>query len=367
MGLIMDVVPNHMCIASPDNHWWNDVLENGRSSPFAPFFDIDWHPPKSELHEKVLLPVLGEQYGRVLESQELRSSTTAGAFYAALLASAATRSAPRTILPLLEPIVADLRRSHPEDHPDVLEIESIVTATKHLPTRWDTEPEQVRERHARKGDRQAPPRRARRRQRRRPRRARAQPAPPSTASRATRAASTGWRRCSPIRPTASAYWGVAAEEINYRRFFDINDLAAIRVEQPKVLEAVHDKAVPAAARGQGDRPAHRSRRRSARSARAISQRPAARLRGAGGRRAARAPPGDRARLQTYVVVEKILTGDEVLPREWPVHGTTGYDFLNVVNGLFVDAGGARAHRAPSTSGCARAAASSTTSSTGRSG
>ena len=70
MGLIMDVVPNHMAIATSDNHWWNDVLENGRSSPYAAFFDIDWHPPKSELHEKVLLPVLGEQYGRVLENHQ---------------------------------------------------------------------------------------------------------------------------------------------------------------------------------------------------------------------------------------------------------------------------------------------------------
>ena len=81
MGLIMDVVPNHMCIASSDNHWWNDVLENGRSSPYAAFFDIDWHPPKTELHEKVLLPVLGEQYGRVLENQELSIIYEAGAFF----------------------------------------------------------------------------------------------------------------------------------------------------------------------------------------------------------------------------------------------------------------------------------------------
>jgi hypothetical protein len=141
----MDVVPNHMCIASSDNHWWNDVLENGRSSPFAAFFDIDWHPPKTELHEKVLLPVLGEQYGRVLENQELSIRYEAGAFFVHYWATRYPLG-PRTILPLLEPIVAELRRSHPPDHPDVLEIESIVTATTHLPTRWDTEPEQVRER-----------------------------------------------------------------------------------------------------------------------------------------------------------------------------------------------------------------------------
>ena len=72
MGLIADVVPNHMCITHPSNVWWWDVLENGPSSPFARYFDIDWHPPKEELVNKVLLPVLGDQYGRVLENQEIQ-------------------------------------------------------------------------------------------------------------------------------------------------------------------------------------------------------------------------------------------------------------------------------------------------------
>src|SRR5262245_12543240 len=119
MGLIMDVVPNHMCIASSDNHWWNDVLENGRSSPYAAFFDIDWQPPKTELHEKVLLPVLGEQYGRVLENQEISIEYEAGAFFTRYFQSRLPVG-PRTILPLLEPIVEELRRSHPPDHPDIL-------------------------------------------------------------------------------------------------------------------------------------------------------------------------------------------------------------------------------------------------------
>ena len=120
MGLLMDVVPNHMCIASDANHWWNDVLENGRSSPYAPFFDIDWHPPKAELDEKILLPVLGRQYGRVLEGSEISIGYADGAFRAHYGASSFPIG-PRTILPLLEPIVTDLRRNHPDDHPDVLE------------------------------------------------------------------------------------------------------------------------------------------------------------------------------------------------------------------------------------------------------
>ena len=88
MGLMLDLVPNHMCIATSDNRWWNDVLENGRGSPYAPFFDIDWHPPKSELHEKVLLPVLGEQYGRVLENQEISHRLRGGRLLRPLRAAA---------------------------------------------------------------------------------------------------------------------------------------------------------------------------------------------------------------------------------------------------------------------------------------
>jgi len=341
MGLIMDVVPNHMCIASSDNHWWNDVLENGRSSPFAAFFDIDWHPPKTELHEKVLLPVLGEQYGRVLENQELSIRYEAGAFFVHYWATRYPLG-PRTILPLLEPIVAELRRSHPPDHPDVLEIESIVTATTHLPTRWDTEPEQVRERMREKEI-----------VKRRLDALVSGSAAVRDALERSLAAINGDKRNPRSFDRLEAllgdqayrlsFWGVAAEEINYRRFFDINDLAAIRVELPNVLEAVHDKAFHLLRAGTitGLRIDHvdglmdpsRYLERLQRACAAVSDAATAAV------TEDAAAPG---RLQTYVVVEKILSGDETLPREWPVHGTTGYEFLNLVNGLFVDTGGARA-------------------------
>jgi len=339
MGLIMDVVPNHMCIASSDNHWWNDVLENGRSSPYAAFFDIDWHPPKTELHEKVLLPVLGEQYGRVLENQEISIAYAAGAFYACY-GEARFPIGPRTILPLLEPIVADVRRSHPSDHPDVLEIESIVTATTHLPTRWDTEPEKVRERMREKEI-----------VKRRLDALVSGSAAVRDALERSLAAINGDRRNPRSFDRLEAlladqayrlsFWGVAAEEINYRRFFDINDLAAIRVELPNVLDAVHEKAFQLLRAGKvtGFRVDHvdglmdpsRYLESLQHACGAVTDAPAD------------APAAPRLeRLQTYVVVEKILSGDEALPREWAVHGTTGYEFLNVVNNLFVDAGGARA-------------------------
>ena len=339
MGLIMDVVPNHMAIASTDNGWWNDVLENGRSSPFAAFFDIDWHPPKTELHEKVLLPVLGEQYGRVLENQELAIEYENGAFYTRYWESRFPVG-PRTILPLLEPIVAELRRSHPPEHPDVLEIESIVTATTHLPTRWDTEPEKVRERMREKEI-----------VKRRLDALVSGSAAVRDALERSLAAINGDKRNARSFDRLEAlladqayrlsFWGVAAEEINYRRFFDINDLAAIRVELPNVLDAVHEKAFQLVRDGKvtGLRVDHVDglmdpSRYLENLQRAVSD-------GASADTDAAAPPAAPS-LQTYVVVEKILSGDETLPRDWLVHGTTGYEFLNVVNGLFVDAGGARA-------------------------
>ena len=81
MGQILDVVPNHMCITGRENRWWMDVLENGKSSLYADFFDIEWDPVKDELKDKVLLPILGDQYGRVLENQEITLFFEEGAFY----------------------------------------------------------------------------------------------------------------------------------------------------------------------------------------------------------------------------------------------------------------------------------------------
>jgi (1->4)-alpha-D-glucan 1-alpha-D-glucosylmutase len=79
MGLLMDVVPNHMGISDGSNRWWQDVLENGPSSPYAHFFDIDWAPPKAVLANKVLLPVLGDQYGKVLEHGDIHLFCDEGA------------------------------------------------------------------------------------------------------------------------------------------------------------------------------------------------------------------------------------------------------------------------------------------------
>jgi (1->4)-alpha-D-glucan 1-alpha-D-glucosylmutase len=247
MGLLLDVVPNHMCVAAAQNAWWSDVLENGPSSPHARWFDIDWSPPKADLANKVLLPVLGDQYGRVLENGEIRVGMADGGFhvdYHGLRLPTAPRTTSRILAPVLERIRPALG---PED-PYVLELESIVTALSHLPSRTETDPERVRERQREK---EIVKRRLAALVDASPAVARALEAvivelngkkgdPRSFDGLEAFLASQAYRLSS---------WRVAADEINYRRFFDINDLAAIRVEEPAVFAAVHGLAFRLLAEG----------------------------------------------------------------------------------------------------------------------
>src|SRR5207237_9745234 len=129
MGVLMDVVPNHMCIAGSDNRWWLDLLENGPGSPFARFFDVDWRPPNPHLQDKVLLPILGEQYGRVLENQEIRLSYRGGAFLAHYYGTT-LHIAPRTSTHILQLALADVRQHLSDAHPAVFELGS---SSKFLP------------------------------------------------------------------------------------------------------------------------------------------------------------------------------------------------------------------------------------------
>src|SRR6202453_1653201 len=130
LGLIADVVPNHMCITHPSNVWWWDVLENGPSSLFARYFDIDWRPPKEELVNKVLLPVLGDQFGRVLENQAIQIAFHEGQFQASVY-GAPLPLAPGTWTMILEPAAAKLREKLGESHEHVAEMESIITSLGH--------------------------------------------------------------------------------------------------------------------------------------------------------------------------------------------------------------------------------------------
>jgi (1->4)-alpha-D-glucan 1-alpha-D-glucosylmutase len=324
MGLIADVVPNHMCVDTNDSPWWNDVLENGPGSPHAKFFDIEWRPPKSELRDKVLLPVLGDLYGKVLENAELTLVEDAGALwvrYAARRFPIGPGTYGDVLCVALEALVA----AGASGTEAALELESIATAAEHLPTRVETDPRKVRERQREKEIIKA--------------RLRAWLAERPAARAALDAAleKMNGKRGDPRSFDALeallarqayrlSYWRVAAEQINYRRFFDINELAAIRIEEPDVLAAVHAKVFELLEAGSvtGLRVDHVDGLREPR-------RYLAEL-------------AERAG-HPYVVVEKILGADERLPEDWATAGTTGYDFLNLAGGLFVDPAGEASLRA----------------------
>ena len=321
MGHLLDIVPNHMGIAEARNPWWADVLENGPSSPYAAFFDIDWHPLKRELAGKVLLPVLGDQFGNVLERGELQLRYTDGRFGIDYFEHHFP-VAPKSTVAVLREVLAALRL--PADHPDRLELESIVTALEHLPPRSQTD---AASRAERQRERLISKRRL--------------GSLYETSNEMREALDTAihlfngqvgdprsFDRLEALLDDQAyrlAFWRVAAEEINYRRFFDINDLAGLRVERPEVFQESHRLILQLLAEGKitGLRidhpdglfdPQEYLRHLQREAASRISE-----------------PP-------LYILVEKILTGDEQLPGDWPVAGTVGYEFMNRLNGLFVAAG-----------------------------
>src|SRR6476646_3844080 len=325
MGQILDFVPNHVGIADSRNEWWMDVLENGPSSSYAPYFDIDWKPRKFDLRDKVLLPILSDQYGRVLERGELQVRFEDGTFYL-LYGERRLPIAPGTYRYVLEIALQNLADQKDEDFYG--ELQSILTALEYLPKRTETDPKRIAERIREKGIIK----------RRLERRGAEAPQVQQAIEKALAQINgkTGDPRSFDLLDellNAQSYrlasWRVAAEEINYRRFFDVNDLAAIRVELPEVFDAVHRLTLDLVSAGAvtGLRidhpdglylPGEYFQKLQQRCAKAL---------GAG------LPKDGRA---IYMLAEKILTGPETLPKEWPVHGTTGYDCANEVTQLLVD-------------------------------
>ncbi|CAN5664591.1 malto-oligosyltrehalose synthase [soil metagenome] len=321
MGHLLDIVPNHMGIGQSDNTWWIDVLENGPSSAYAPFFDIDWEPLKPELTGKVLLPVLGDQFGRVLESSELVLVYDESRFviqYFDKWFPIAPKSSAVVLRQVLERVPA-AGDGYADDH---IELESIVTALEHLPPRSRTDARSVAER-----------RRENVVSRRRVAALHQGSEQFRLALEQTITAFNGEpgnpRSFDPLADLLDdqayrlSFWRVAAEEINYRRFFDINDLAGVRVERPEVFDETHRLILQLVEEGKvtGLRIDHPDGLYDP-------------------REYLRALQAECSRRQDgrpiYLLVEKILTGPEPLSDDWPVEGTVGYDFLNRVNGLFVD-------------------------------
>ncbi len=353
MGLILDMVPNHMGIRDACNTWWMDVLENGPSSNYARYFDIDWKPAKRELRNKVLLPILEDQYGRTLESGKLRLVFENGSFFVRYHETVLP-VAPRTCSDILGYRLDLLAESLGPEHHHFQELQSILTALSYLPPRTELDPGRMAERSREK---EVVKRRT---------------AALYKASPEVRAAvdASVQEFNGEVRNPRSfdnldallgkqayrlAFWKVAAEEINYRRFFDINDLAAIRMEDPDVFRSTHELLLRLLMRSQvtGLRIDHADGLWDpAGYLRQLQH--AFLLRSTESKLAGTAVHDVDAELSRwfeaqfdsgsaapapwplYTIAEKILSENEPLPRSWAVYGTTGYDFLNLVNGLFVD-------------------------------
>jgi (1->4)-alpha-D-glucan 1-alpha-D-glucosylmutase len=323
MGHVLDLVPNHMGIAKSANPWWLDVLENGPSSRFAHFFDVEWRPVKDELADKVLIPILGGPYGDVLERQELVLQYENGAFHVRYF-DERLPIAPDTLRLICEATLDAWVAAHAGSDAD--ELLSVLNAAEHLPSRSSRDPDAIavraREKEVLK----------RRLAALVDQRAAVRSYVDDTVKAANGRAGDprSFDRLDALLNAQSyrlAHWLVASEEINYRRFFDVNQLAALRMEDPTVFSEVHRFVFDLIARG-----------------------------GPTGLRVDHvdglfAPRDYLQRLQDtvaqpttrfFIVVEKILGPSERLPAEWPVAGTTGYEFAAMVNQLFVDGRNERA-------------------------
>jgi len=364
MGQVLDIVPNHMCITGGGNRYWTDLLENGPASPCAAFFDIDWDPVKKELRNKVLLPFLAGQYGNVLENGEIRLVFQDGSFFISFY-DHRLPVLPETYRDILTLNVNRLEEKNSGSNGGMDELLSIVTAIENLPPYSETDPDITAVRYREKEiikKRLFEIYRA--------------DGVIQTMLDENVAAFNG----TPDDPKSFdlldgllskqiyrlSCWQVATEEINYRRFFDVNSLAAIRVEDPLVFEETHRFIFELIEAGKvtGLRVDHpdglydpseyfdRLQRRCFDIAmmshvekvrkdvdlpyedgyieEAISERYDEVL---------------QAEINSkpfYIVAEKILGRGEIMPAEWPLFSTTGYVFLNSLGGLFVDSQNAKA-------------------------
>jgi (1->4)-alpha-D-glucan 1-alpha-D-glucosylmutase len=303
MGQILDIVPNHMAISGPENPWWWDVLENGPSSTYASYYDVDWQPPEERLRNMVLIPVLGDQYGRVLDAREIKLVRKAGKFeihYHDHIYPVA----PRSLAPLF---TAAAERCGSDD------LAFIADALDWMPLPTATDRASLRRRHR---DKAVLGRQIARLIGEHPEIAAAIDAVIAELNANPDALDMLLER----QNYRLAFWRTAERELGYRRFFDINSLAGLRMEDEVVFGDTHELILRWLREDtlDGVRVDHIDGLRN-------PKQYLSRLRSA-------AP-------QAYVAVEKVLLPGERLRDSWPVDGTTGYDFLNLAGGLFVDPAG----------------------------
>ncbi len=296
LAQLVDIVPNHMAIDRPENEWWWDVLENGRSSRYASYFDVDWDPPESKLRDTVLLPVLSDHYGRILESGALRVERD-GHTFRIRYGDRTYPCSPKT----LDRILADAG------------LDDLALDAASLPSSEQDDEASIADRHERKellareiGQR-----------------CESDPDIARELDAAVERLNADHEALDDLLSRQNyrlAYWRVASQELDYRRFFDITDLVALRLEREHVFRATHELVLDWAREGRidGIRVDHPDGLRD-------PEEYFERL-------AAGAP-------RAWLVGEKILQADETLPESWPIAGTTGYDFCALASGLFVDPAG----------------------------
>ncbi len=300
---VLDIVPNHMAITGPENRWWWDVLENGPSSRWASHFDVTWQPPEEKLHNTVLLPILGDHYGRVLDRGEITVERD-GPTFTIRYFDHALPVAPRSLAGLL----GDAATAAGDD-----DLAFVGAAYGRLPRATRTDRASVAEGHR---DAAVLRRLLGRLLEERPVTAAAL----DETLAALNADVDALDRLLDAQNHRIAYWRTAGRELGYRRFFDINTLIGLRVEDPEVFADTHDLILRWVREGVVD-----GLRIDHPDGLGDPEQYADRL--------ARATGG------VWTVVEKILEPGEDLPGSWPVAGTTGYDRLGLISGLFVDPAG----------------------------
>lgn len=320
MGLLLDIVPNHMA-ASSQNRWWMDVLEFGADSPFAAYFDINWHPPSLVLQDKLLLPFLGKPFGEVLDQGELKVSWQDGKFVLHY-GDEIFPIAPRSYAQILRYRESELRAALDPESPAANEWRGIVAAAESIAADKSS------------GVQAAAERRTKFELVRERLRQLLATSPEigwflETTIRAINGGPHDPRSMCGLEQILSAqhyrlaFWQSASGTINYRRFFSITDLVGVRVEDPSVFQPMHELVARLAANpsSSGFRIDHIDGLRDPRGyLTRLRELLAKKESSAGG----------------YLLVEKILARDEFLPTDWQVEGTTGYDYLNFANRLMVD-------------------------------
>jgi (1->4)-alpha-D-glucan 1-alpha-D-glucosylmutase len=319
MGILLDIVPNHMGVGS-ENPYWDDLFANGPASRYAAWFDIDWGETRLGVRGKVLVPILGDDLEKVIARDEIGLAIARGLPRVRYFEHSFPVD-PVTIPRVLTRALESLRAVAPADDADVRELGEVLDALLTLPPRLTRSGARVEERRI-----QAPAILARlaalyRRSN----------ALRDAVDRAVRQFGEGEAGRVRLADLLAAqvyvlvHWRRAAHEINYRRFFDINELVALRVGDPEVFTATHELLLASVSDGSVDalRVDHVD---GLYEPRAYLDRLRDSVRAASAR-------------HVPIFVEKILTADERLPRDWPVDGTTGYEFLAQLDALFIDPAG----------------------------